>query len=408
MEARVAQLWFWEGFFARSGINLQRHYHPEPLQVTDLDLLAYDFSPTLTRTKIIGEVKTSQRDKPLDRSIWLGGLIRLVDAEHGELTTRSVPSLRARDVARSLGVTAQSIADMERREDVARIAEYGEVGSQGLQGMRAIELVHKICGRDPELERAFWFLRSEVWFLDPIAACKRTIGLLGQISLRWVPGLESDEEAALRWLFAEGVTAFSLNVVTVAGYSVTLDPEAFGALISQRLSEGVVPLHAMKQLGSQIDKYVVGLLTAANAPASLKVDAMGALEPTPPPYVGPLIELCHRLRAAALEARRLPRHVDVLMHERLTNTREPDPKVTLRLGLGSGGETARVRRAVSAFLRSQVGLPDPVDKALSSDVSTDVTSVDRSIDQSPAISGSVKSPPVQAALIDVDNHDIGD
>ena len=303
MEARVAQLWFWEGFFARSGIDLQRYYHPEPLQVTDLDLLAYDFSPTLTRTKIIGEVKTSARDKPLDRSIWLGGLIQLVDAQRGELTTRSAPSLRARDVARGLGVTAQSITDMERREAAAGIAEYGEVGSQGLQGIRTIEAVHRLCGREPELERAFWFLRSEVWFLDPISACKRTIGLLGQLSLRWVPGLDPDEESVLRWLFAEGVTAFVLNAVTVAGYSLTLDPEAFDAMMSQRLSEGVVPLHAMRQLGAQIDKYVAGLLTAAQAPASLKVDAMGALEPTPPAYVEPLIELCHRLRAAALEAR---------------------------------------------------------------------------------------------------------
>ncbi|MFV1992163.1 MAG: DNA-binding response regulator, partial [Acidimicrobiales bacterium] len=70
----MAQLWFWEGHYARRGIDLRRHYHPEPLIVTDLDLLAYDFSSMLRRSKTIGEVKSGKSKnapKPLDRIIWL-------------------------------------------------------------------------------------------------------------------------------------------------------------------------------------------------------------------------------------------------------------------------------------------------------------------------------------------------
>ena len=77
LEARVAQLWFWEGYFTRRGVDLRRQFYPEPLVVTDLDLLAYDFSPMLRRTKTIGEVKTGtgkNAPKPLDRIVWLRGL----------------------------------------------------------------------------------------------------------------------------------------------------------------------------------------------------------------------------------------------------------------------------------------------------------------------------------------------
>src|SRR5690348_16443834 len=119
LEARVAQLWFWEGFYSRSGVDLTRHFHPEPLQVTDLDLLAFDLNPQLFPRKYIGEVKSGtgkNAPKPLDRLIWLRGLREVVDAESGELTIAAAPSDRVREVARSLGLVAQSVHDFERRE----------------------------------------------------------------------------------------------------------------------------------------------------------------------------------------------------------------------------------------------------------------------------------------------------
>lgn len=374
LEARVAQVWFWEGYFARFGINLQHYYSPEILQVTDLDLLAFDFSPTLVRSKVIGEVKSGSRDKPLDRSIWLGGLLQLVNADSGEVTTRLVPTLKVRDLASKLRITAQSIEDLTRREKSIGIGELGELGSQGKQGVRTLNEIRNICSEDPDLERAFWFLRSEVWFLDPISSSKRILGLLKLLSLRWTPGVDAREDRCLRWLFAESVVVFVLNVVTVSGSALTLDEANFTRLLTERLSEGTIPTGEMRRLGAKIDKFVAGILTAANAPATIKINAMGALEPQKPEYTETFIELALRLRDVSLEARRAPRQLDLLLHERLTNGREPAPIPAQRIGLKSTGEGARLRRIIAAFLRSQAGLPDEIAGAISTDViGTDAT-----------------------------------
>ena len=74
MEMRVARLWFWEGYYSRSGINLKRHYHPEPLLVTDLDLLAYDFGPSLQMRRTIGESSREQAGVLRSLSTELSGL----------------------------------------------------------------------------------------------------------------------------------------------------------------------------------------------------------------------------------------------------------------------------------------------------------------------------------------------
>jgi len=395
LEARVAQVWFWEGYFTRFGVNLQHHYSPETLQVTDLDLLAYDFSPTLVRSKVIGEVKSGSRDKPLDRSIWLGGLLQLVKADAGEVTTRLVPTLKVRDLARTLRITAQSIEDLERREKAIGIIELGELGSQGKQAVGTLDQVRTLCSEDPDLERAFWFLRSEVWFLDPISSCKRIIGLLKQLGLRWTPGVDAGDDRCLRWLYAESIVVFVLNVVTVSGYALTLDEINFTRLLTERLSEGTIPIGEMRRLGIKIDKYIAGILAAANAPAAIKVDAMGALEPRAPEYTETFIELARRLRAVSLEARRAPRQLDLLLHERLSNRREPAAIGAQRIGLNSGGEGARLRRVIAAFLRSQAGLPDEIAEAIIIDV------VGAPTTKTPLLFDTDHAAPVQGSLLEV-------
>ncbi len=79
LESRVARLWFWNGYFARYGIDLKRIYDPEPLQITDLDLLAYQLGPDLASRRMIGETKGGtgkSAPRPLDRVVWLAGLVR--------------------------------------------------------------------------------------------------------------------------------------------------------------------------------------------------------------------------------------------------------------------------------------------------------------------------------------------
>ena len=76
LECRVGQVWFWEGYFTRVGIDLISYYGAELIQVTDLDLLAIGLGPGLESHRTIGESKsaipasasnrstTSRRERP--------------------------------------------------------------------------------------------------------------------------------------------------------------------------------------------------------------------------------------------------------------------------------------------------------------------------------------------------------
>jgi hypothetical protein len=365
MEARVAQLWFWEGYYARRGVDLRHHFHSEPLVVTDLDLLAYQFSPMLERSKTIGEVKTGtgrSAPKPLDRIVWLRGLRELVGAGDAELTTSAGPSTRARQLARGLGVRAQSEQDIIRREEAVGIAEVANLGSHGPNAFLEERWVHAHCARG-DLERAYWFLRSEVWFLDEVTAAKRLIGLYQQLSARWTPEIDDDDARALRWLLAETVSSFTLNLVTIAGGALTDDNDQFSARVGERLSAGVVSADAMRRIAADVDKFIGGVLVAARAPANIRADVIGALHPTPPDWTEQFLDLVRRIASSRNAARALPRQVDLLVYERLTRRRNVPAAAAERIGLDDP-DCGRLARLIGAFLRSQVANLPVVDKAL--------------------------------------------
>jgi hypothetical protein len=372
MEARVAQLWYWEGQYARRGIDLRRQFHPEPLVVTDLDLLAYDFSPMLERSKTIGEVKSGtgrNAPKPLDRIVWLRGLRALVGAGRAELTTSTPPSPRARELARSLGIRAQSEQDIERREKAAGVAEVGNLGAHGPDAFRDLKWVHSHCSKDRDLERAYWFLRSEVWFLDEVTAAKRLIGLYHQLSARWTPDIDDEDARALRWLFAEAVSAFTLNMVAVAADALVDDDALFSARVGERLSAGIVSADAMRRISADVDKFVGGVLVAAKAPADIRTQAIGALHPQPPEWTEQFLDLTRRVAMTRSAARDLPRQVDLLVFERLTRRRHVPAIAVQRVGLDDP-ESGRLIRLIAAFLRGQVANVAVVDRALTTPIET--------------------------------------
>jgi hypothetical protein len=369
LEARVAQLWFWEGFYSRNGVDLTQHFYPEPLQVTDLDLLAIDLNPQLTPRKYIGEVKGGtgkNAPKPLDRLVWLRGLRELVDAESGELTTAVVPSERVREVARSLGLVAQSVQDFERREHEA-VQGVGDTGAHGVSAPELRTRVRNICHADPELERAHGFLRSGVWFLEPFTAVKQTIEILRRMARRWDSRMQDDESDALRWILAESVSILTLNLAAIAGLSLTLERSRFSQFVSERLAEGMIPMVQMRRISDSIDKYVNGVLSAAKVPADVRTSAIGAFLPEPPDWAEPLAEVAWRMGRSAIQARALPRQIDLLVHERVARNREVAERAAGRIGL-ERQDTARLRNLLAAFLRGCDACPDVINDALTSAV----------------------------------------
>lgn len=367
-EVRVARAWFWDGYYVRRGVDLQHRFGADVSTVTDLDVLGYSFDEALHHRKLVGEVKTGRSGstpRPLDRALWIRGVREIVGAEAGEITTAFRTSNTARDVCSRLGVKIQHLDDLAAREERLHISEVNEVGAQG-ESMAALrERVRIFVKRDPILERGFFFLVSEVWFLDPFDALKRTLGLIRELSKVWPESSHVEALEAARWIFAEAISIAVLNLTIVTGESLTMDSKQFAESASARLATGDVPYHSLHAISERVDEYVGKLLTALDAPPEVRVGAMGAFLPTPPEYASPLLELIDRLAVEAKATSRLPRQVDAVIFEHLVRRRPISPRVAARLGLNRHSQ--RHFGLVAAFLRGQFDIPGEVDRALTYD-----------------------------------------
>jgi hypothetical protein len=364
-EVRVARAWFWDGYYVRRGVDLQHKFGSDISTVTDLDLLAFSFDQALVMRKYIGEVKSGKSNntpRPLDRALWARGLRELVGADGAEVTTAFHPSISVREFSASFNVTIQHMDDLAAREKRLNVGEVNDVGSQGeiLAGeMKQIQLVAK---RSPELERAFWFLKSEVWFLEPFDALKRLLGLLRRLGTMWPAESDSEAMRAIRWFFAETNSIATLQLVIIAGKANTMDQRAFSELAVGKLAAGSVPVHEMHRLSERVDEYVTKLLTSLDAPMDVRVGSLGAFRPEPPDYTEPLLELVHRLASSAAVVSRLPRQMDAIMFQRLYWRRDV---ALARKRLELDADCERFVRLIGAFLRGQFQLPAPVEKVLS-------------------------------------------
>jgi hypothetical protein len=364
---RVAQAWFWDGYYVRRGVDLQHRFSRDALTVTDLDVLGHIFTPALTSQKHIGEVKSGKSNstpRPLDRALWARGLRELVQADHAEVTTAFRATADVRGLARTFGVTIQHMDDLDSREHRLLMHEVVDTGSQGTTIALLLKRLRAELKKNGELERAYWFLRSEVWFLDPFDAIKRNIGLMRLLKSRWSDALEHDSLEALRWLYAESISIFGLQLALTAGTARSMDSSSFIEHANAKLSIGDVPLAAMAALSDRFDGYVGRLLKKLGVAPEIQVEAMGAFQPTPPDYTEPLIELIQRLAMQTGATARLPRQLDLLIFERLVRERPITATSSGRLGYGAS--TERLVKLVSAFLRGQVGLPSTVETALTS------------------------------------------
>lgn len=360
LEVRVAQLWFWEGAWSRRSVRLLRYLGAEPLEVTDLDLVAYTIDAPLTAQLTIGEAKSGtgkSADKPLDRVIWLTGLLRVVPAAAAELTSAISPSGRVRRLGASLGVRAQSMSDLARREQAAGVPAVADAGAHGPTLALAWLRAQSAARADPELSRAYWYLRSEVFALDPWLAVKGVIALVRLLSKRLAPAVNDEEQDAVRLLLCEAVSVFTLLVVQLAATALTLEGDRLVAAVESRLSEGSVPLLEQRRLADAFDRYLMGLLAEAGVAERAIVSSLGAFHPRPPEYAETLADLLRRLGSGAAVARGLPRLADLVVFERAVRRRQETPNLVTQLGLADPEATMRALRLTVVFLQGQAGLP---------------------------------------------------
>lgn len=166
--------------------------------------------------------------------------------------------------------------EIARREVAWLPPALADCGSQGPTVFQDAGATRIRCKTEPELECGYWFLRSEVWFLDEWQATKQLIGALDRLHPWWTPNLDDDDAAALRWLYAEAVSVLVLNIVALTGRSWAIASSDWTSVVAGRLSEGAMPAHNMRALADSFDRFPGRALKEAKASNTLLVESMGA------------------------------------------------------------------------------------------------------------------------------------
>ena len=354
LEARVARLLYWEGALARRRVNLEASFG-ERFSITDVDVMTFEFSPTLELHIRVGECKaTEAKGAPSagDRLLWLAGLVRLVGAHGGFLATSRAAGPRVRELAAGLGLEIVDGRDLERREALFGLGPTDGYGPHDAV-IRAVEArAFGVSKRDEDLRRVYWFVRSDLWLLPPIGAVKKAMGGLRLVGSRWSDGLPADERETLRWLAAELTVGFCLAVVRLAGKAYRQPEEVFAEDLLHRLSEGVASFEAMQEISRSVDRVLMGAMRDLGLDPSRGVRFLGAFEPQPPGYAEPLAEVVQRLATSRQGAADLCRVADAVFTEDFGVADWPKPAI------GSTAESLRLLRLVGAFLERQARVPD--------------------------------------------------
>lgn len=351
-EARVARLMYHEGGLARRRVNLETHFG-EKFTITDVDVLVFTFSPTLDVTIAAGECKTTEaRNLPslADRLLWLTGIRTLVGADRTFLATSKAASDNIRELGRRLGVDVLDLRDLARRESLLGLTDSSPMGSHDPALRLVATTAFESAKRDPDLKRAYWFVRSEVWLLGPIAALKKALGACRLVGSRWSERLPAAEQLALLWLASELVVSVCVALVRIAAIAYRQPEDVFGRYLRERLSEGVADFRAMEEVSRQVDRVLVGAIRDAGLDPSKAVPYLGTFLPEPPVYAEPLTELIERLARSHAAAADLARLADWTYAEAL-GAPEGQPPIS------SPAETLRLLRLVATFLEIQAKVP---------------------------------------------------
>ena len=260
-----------------------------------------------------------------------------------------------RDLGRQLRVNVESADDLAERETALAIPDLADVGAHGPNAMILRRTVRAIARDDPTLATAYKFLTSTVW--------PRSVR--GDEANAWaagnpLPTLDS-RRARRRTARHALVDLRDLEYLGAEPRHNHRSHPSDGCGGVHGICAGTTgrrdrPAQRMRLLSRDFDKFVGGVLAAANASPELRIEALGAFNPAPPEWANSLAELALRLgRQPALGD--LPRQFDLLVHERIARWRAVPIAAAASLRLEDPAVRSDVA-LIAAFLRSFGSLPE--------------------------------------------------
>lgn len=195
--------------------------------VTDLDV--YSSIPDEFRgyRLVVFDCKTRARESPVNRSLWLAGVLQRLRADQGFcILRRGALELEHRLMATQLGIIVLGEDEFDLYAHVTSKNSLSAVGHVG--DLALWDLFFAIPDLFPRLRPGVEFLRSTYWMIDDSAqACRKTLACLRQLHPELDPGRS---EHMCLFLDACALFARSLAIVATHVFRAYLHPTDKGAL----------------------------------------------------------------------------------------------------------------------------------------------------------------------------------
>lgn len=311
-EHRVQRLFFYEGFFTRTSIDLKPYFYPDRVDITDLDVLGLSFSIPTKVISIIADCKFGNAKAP-ERVLWLRGLCEYLQADHGIIAKRKLTT-RVKEFARSIGLQALDEARIVDRERELGIKSYEWYGSHNPEKSEWIQqIIRKEFSRDDKLKRFYNYIVSEFWYDDNYIRLKKICNGLKIISEYWVEKVVTPRVQVYRWMLAESLILLTICLLYIMRDIHGLLEEDVETLIRIKMASGIAKYEELERIGRYVTDYIQTIMVETQGVSGIL--KAPSFMPEAPEYTPGIIELVMRLRAHPYVSSQLPRYQDLLLHE---------------------------------------------------------------------------------------------
>lgn len=180
--------------------------------ITDIDVYALRPAPGLTFERVLGDCKTLKSQSPVQRSLWVAGLMKLLGAHSGVIVLTASGGIEQdhKLTADELGVTLLSADDFPTF-DKALLPPLGS--SEVTVEPSDIEKIHSVHNQFPTLSPLCEYLSSTAWQEPTFGSqIRHILGILRSLKAEFDPK-RTDHEA----LLCDTAAVFAVGLAECAG-----------------------------------------------------------------------------------------------------------------------------------------------------------------------------------------------
>jgi hypothetical protein len=298
-----------QGAFAERGL-LVRAMKGESKLVTDIDVVAHDYSINFHHRRIYAECKGGKNRTPLDRTVWVRGIKEAISAEFAYLVLeRCDPSTI--HFAKSLGVEILQHSSLTTLEGALIIGRDFWPGRSNLHAYSKIDDVfRRIAGKNIRSGLSDWLYHAADVWRDASALSfsygrlNTLIGTLEDCGRLAINAGSADEEFAVNYAVAALLVRLCQYIVFCASDTLAMTHTAREQYLVERFTVGNFDLEQSRGLLESATKMVHAQLKAQgqNPPESWRADNLLAA----PTYARPFTEVVDRCIAEGDKLRILP------------------------------------------------------------------------------------------------------